>query len=130
MIVIRIIDYKTGKDKVEIKGGLDSLFTSKGDLNKAAFQTLYYALLYKTNHRFKNYNINAGLFNRNTLFGDEAFGLKLNYQLLQNVNELLPDFEKGLKGLLEELFNPEIPFDQTTDTDRCKLCSYQNICYR
>jgi hypothetical protein len=127
---IRIIDYKTGKDKVEIKGGLNSLFTQQGEMNKAAFQTLYYALLYKTNHRQQQYNINAGLFNRNTLFGDEAFGLKLNYQLLQSVNDLLPEFELELKKLLDELFNPEVSFSQTTDLDHCKNCPYQTICYR
>jgi hypothetical protein len=127
---IRIIDYKTGKDKVEIRGGLNSLFTQQGELNKAAFQTLYYALLYKTNFQTKNYNINAGLFNRNTLFGDDPFGLKLNHQLLQGVNHLLPEFEENLKKLLEELFNPEISFSQTTDLDHCKNCPYQTICYR
>jgi CRISPR/Cas system-associated exonuclease Cas4 (RecB family) len=127
---VRVIDYKTGKDKVEIKGGLSSLFTQTGELNKAAFQTLYYALLYKTNYPYQRDSINAGLFNRNTLFGDEEFGLKLNYERLKNVNSLLPEFEDGLTHLLEELFNPEIPFNQTTDLDHCKNCPYQTICYR
>jgi hypothetical protein len=127
---VRVIDYKTGKDKVEIRGGLASLFVQHGELNKAAFQTLYYALLYKTNHPYSTNKINAGLFNRNTLFGDEPFGLKLNHERLQGVNNLLPEFEDNLQTLLQEIFDPSIPFDQTTDLGHCKYCPYQTICYR
>jgi CRISPR/Cas system-associated exonuclease Cas4 (RecB family) len=32
--------------------------------------------------------------------------------------------------LLEELFNPEQPFDQTTNPENCKYCPYKRICYR
>lgn len=127
--VVRVIDYKTGKDKVEMSG-VSSLFSRSGEMNKAAFQTLYYALLYKTNFPKTAENINAGLFNRNTLFGDEEFGLKLGYERLVSVGGLLPEFEHLTQTVLEELYNPEKSFDQTLDTEHCKNCPYQNICYR
>ncbi len=128
---VRVIDYKTGKDKVEIRGGLASLFVQEGELNKAAFQTLYYALLYKANHLYAtDQRINAGLFNRNTLFGDEPFGLKLNHERLKSVSHLLPEFQLSLETLLQELFNPEVPFSQTTDIAHCTNCPYKTICYR
>jgi hypothetical protein len=49
---------------------------------------------------------------------------------VEDVDPLLPEFEHHLKILLEELYNPSIPFDQTTDIEQCKFCPYQRICYR
>jgi CRISPR/Cas system-associated exonuclease Cas4 (RecB family) len=126
--IVRVIDYKTGKDKVEMSG-LAVLFSREGELSKASFQTLYYALLYKTNYPHVR-NINAGIFNRNTLFADEPFGLKLGPERLPSVERLLPEFENFLQTLLLEIFNPDQPFDQTTNTNNCINCSYRNICYR
>jgi len=33
-------------------------------------------------------------------------------------------------GLVEELFNPEIPFIQTDDIARCNYCSFKGVCSR
>jgi hypothetical protein len=127
---VRVIDYKTGKDDVQIKGSITSLFSRTGELNKAAFQTLFYALLYKENHPEVMGNINAGIFNRNTLFSDSHFGMELNGQRLNNVSPLLPEFEQNLQIVLQELYNPDQSFDQTTNLNNCKNCPYQTICYR
>ena len=51
-------------------------------------------------------------------------------EFLENADPLLPEFQRHLKMLLEEIFDPAIPFDQTKDLEFCKLCSYQHICYR
>ena len=72
-----------------------------------------------------------GLINRMNLFDDGfSFGLKMGRDLVTNVDPLLPEFEARLKELFEELFNPEIPFDQTTSLENCKNCPYTQICYR
>ncbi|HAZ26865.1 MAG TPA: hypothetical protein DCY95_21735, partial [Algoriphagus sp.] len=39
-----------------------------------------------------------------------------------------PDFQTKLKELLEELYNPEIPFDQTEVLKKCEYCPYKEIC--
>lgn len=130
--LLRIIDYKTGKDKLDFDT-IASLFTRDGKRNKAAFQTMLYALLYKANLHPTNVNMRIlpGLINRMNLFEREfEFGLKHNKIRVNDVNGLLPEFEQHLKVLLNEIFNPEIPFDQTLQTDTCKNCAYKNICYR
>jgi hypothetical protein len=72
-----------------------------------------------------------GLLNSKIIFDDEKeFGLKLNKVLITDVREQLPEFEARLKDLLEELFDPEQPFDQTTNIENCKFCPYKRICYR
>jgi hypothetical protein len=35
-----------------------------------------------------------------------------------------------LKGLLEEMYDPEVPFSQTDDLKKCEYCAYKEICGR
>jgi CRISPR/Cas system-associated exonuclease Cas4 (RecB family) len=128
--LIRVIDYKTGKDRLDFES-VASLFSRDGKRNKAVFQTMLYALLYKVNAPRSDDKIVPGLINRMNLFDkDFKFGLKVGKTFVEDVEPLLPEFESQLKLLLEELYNPNVPFDQTTDTEMCKFCPYQRICYR
>ncbi|MEX2232771.1 MAG: PD-(D/E)XK nuclease family protein [Cyclobacteriaceae bacterium] len=132
---LRIIDYKTGKDELEFES-IASLFSREGKRNKAAFQTLLYALMY-----VNSIPVNAGgtginrvvpgLINRMNLFDEGfTFGLKVGKRTVENVENLFPEFEERLKGLFEELYDPDQPFDQTTNADNCRYCPYSQICYR
>jgi CRISPR/Cas system-associated exonuclease Cas4 (RecB family) len=128
---VRIIDYKTGKDKLDFES-VASLFVRNERRNKAAFQTMVYALLYKTTSTLsEGTKLVPGLMSRANIFEDTfEFGLKMDNQLVTDVDKILPDFEIELKSLLEDIYNPDGVFDQTTLTETCKFCPYQNICYR
>jgi RecB family exonuclease len=129
--LLRVIDYKTGKDKTDIKKGVEDLFVRDGERNKAAFQTILYAMLYKPQVRDADVRILPGLMNRMNLFEEDfQFGLKIGKEYIDDIRPMLPEFESHLKTMLEELFNPDVPFDQTTDVKQCKICAYQGICYR
>ena len=174
--LLRIIDYKTGKDKLDFES-IPSLFTRDEKRNKAAFQTLLYALLYSSNFPSPRdrglggenspsprerglgaenspsprerglggenspsprerglggeVRIVHGLINRMNLFEDAfQFGFTMNRQSINDASPLLPEFEEHLKTLMEEIFNPEEKFDQTSVVETCRYCPYQNICYR
>lgn len=142
--VLRIIDYKTGKDELEFES-IASLFSREGRRNKAAFQTLLYALMYahatapdgveKTRSAKErstaHQRVVPGLINRMNLFYDDfEFGLKIGRQQVRDVREMFPEFEERLKDLFDELYDPGQPFDQTTNTDHCAYCLYNHICYR
>jgi hypothetical protein len=129
---IRVIDYKTGKDKLSFES-IGSLFIRDSKRNKAAFQTLLYALLYRNNflQGAPRVQLVPGLINRLNLFDEDfSFGLKIGRDQITDVTALLPEFEHNLKLLFEDIFNPQQPFDQTTDLENCKLCPYTSICYR
>jgi CRISPR/Cas system-associated exonuclease Cas4 (RecB family) len=127
---VRVIDYKTGRDELDFRN-VSLLFSRDGKRNKAAFQTLLYALLYKTNGSPHGRKIIPGLINRNNLFDDEfRFGLKMDGEHLQDATGLLGEFETLLKDLLEEIFDPTQEFTQTMKEETCKLCPYKEICYR
>jgi hypothetical protein len=132
--VLRVIDYKTGKDKLSFDT-LASLFARDENRNKAAFQTLLYALLYKRNFMANGRSVNdkvvPGLINRMNLFDEEfSFGFRLAGEQITDVEPLLPEFEARLTEVFNELFNPEIPFDQTNDVMNCRNCPYGQLCYR
>ena len=127
--VVRIIDYKTGGDRKRIKS-IDSLFSSdKNDRNDAAFQLLFYALLYINARGFEE-PISVGLNNIRemsiTNFDSRLFFNRNDK--INDVREYLNDFESLLVDTIKTIFNRDIPFSQTDDHDVCKYCSYKNIC--
>ena len=127
---IRIIDYKTGKDELGFTD-VESLFDRENSKrNKAAFQTLLYALLYKTNTETSQ-KIIPGLLNRKNLFDDDfQFGLIMAKQPLTDATPLLDEFEEHLTKLLEDIFNPSLKFNQTQNEKTCEVCPYKGICSR
>jgi hypothetical protein len=40
------------------------------------------------------------------------------------------EFNLGLKKVLEEMFDPEVPFDQCDDIQKCRYCPFAGICSR
>lgn len=129
---LRIVDYKTGGDKLDFKS-IESLFARNEKRNKAVFQILLYTLLYKNNlPKFPEpVKLRPGLINRVNLFEEkESFGIKLDKEIVTDAEPLLPEFEEKLRLVLEEMYDPTTVFDQTTNTDICRLCAYKGICYR
>ena len=127
--VVRVIDYKTGRAELDFES-VESLFGREGKRNKAAFQILLYALLYRESNKTSD-KIRPELVNRLNLFEDEfRFGLVKNRENIYDAVPLLDELKERLKVLLEELFNPDETFKQTTNVDNCKFCAYKRICYR
>jgi PD-(D/E)XK nuclease superfamily len=137
---VRVIDYKTGKDEIDFES-IGSLFSREGKRSKSAFQTILYAWLYEsrlTSDQSKITTMNSltpGLMNRKNLFDDEFnFGHRMGKGRdkvdMYDVRPYLPEFTEQLRILLHDLYNPEIPFDQTTEEKHCTFCPYNEICRR
>lgn len=128
--MLRVIDYKAGRDVAEIKT-IEELFTRNTDRNKAAFQVLLYALLFRKKYPSNDVRVTAGLINRVNLFDEDfRFGVKIGKEVIDDVDPYIGEFEQRLYTVLDELFDPGIPFDQTTNTKSCRICSYRQVCYR
>ena len=133
---LRVIDYKTGKDEKRFRS-IPSLFDRQdAKRNKAAMQTLFYGMLYQHKYPDKKERIIPGLYNSKELFS-KGFDIRLEIQSgkgkYQKINDMAPyldAFKNELKGLLTEIFNPEIPFDQTDDLRKCGFCTFRNTCHR
>ncbi len=127
---VRVLDYKTGKDEKHIPN-IASLF-DRADVkrNKAGMQAIFYGLLYREKFPDSAETITPGLLNAKELFkNDFDFYLKLDKKPLFSLDEYLPEFRQYLVQLLEEIFDSNIPLDQTTDIKKCKNCPYESICW-
>ena len=127
-----IFDYKTGKTDLSYLL-LSSLFDSTNKTrNKSAFQTLVYSyILHKNQPGLRE--IFPGIYSLREIFDDD-FEPFLRSKEIGNASvefvSFADKFEQHLRQLLEEIFNTDIPFQQTTNADACKYCPYKQICRR
>ena len=130
--VTRIVDYKTGsRDEVKFTS-LDDLFEPEGKKqNKAMVQTLFYTFIYEQVKNIRQIEPNLYIIrkmkNDGTLFFTGGRGGKVFLQA-EHLEELKGGFQIHLKNLLEELFNPEIPFTDSVSKVNCAYCPYKEIC--
>lgn len=132
--VVRVLDYKTGKDETEI-GSFDNLFRPESNQKyrlgrKAGYQTFFYAWLYASKYGDSD-TIVPGLINIKQFFQDDFdFRIKQGGTPINDARMYLSSFEDGLRGLLEEIFSPESSFSQTEDLRKCAFCDFKGICSR
>ncbi len=120
--VLRVVDYKTGAPDKRTAKDIESLFTSPDF--KEQFQTFFYAMLLKKRERA--FPVKAGLFR----LKEVTRGISYVNSGEAITNEQFTEFFNQTKKLLQEIFNPEIPFAQTEDETRCVYCAYKDICNR
>lgn len=128
--VVRVLDYKTGRDERSVTD-LASLFDREHPRrNKAAMQAMFYALLFARNHPQNHRQIIPGLVNATELFEDKLDPrLQLERKPVDDFVNYQDEFEGYLIELIKEIFDQNVPFDQTTDDKKCNFCPYSNICY-
>ena len=135
--VVRVIDYKTGKDN-KIFESIPGLFDRNNPKrNKAAMQTLIYSLLYAESESFSDHVITPGLYNARELFG-KNFSINLMIkeegsriaEPVRDAKPFLPALKSEMSKLLEEIYNPSMPFEQTNNLRICGYCPYAGICHR
>lgn len=134
---IRILDYKTGTHEKRI-ASIDALFGREASLrNPAALQVLFYAWLFAQRYATENTAIVPGIIHTRASFATD-FDTQLLIQRAQGsghrpLGDIKPyqaAFSAGLRGVLEELLDPSIPFVQTGEIDACTRCPYRGICER
>ena len=128
--VVRVLDYKTGKDERQIYS-IASLFDREDAYrNKAAMQALFYALLYYEKYPEGKEKIVPGLLNAKELFTD-SFDVRLRFdkEPVADFAFYVAEYRQQLKATLTEIFDPTIPFNQTQDIHKCKNCPYFTICW-
>lgn len=129
---LRIVDYKTGSSQLE-NLETDALFINSRKANRSVtFQMYLYAWILnnqgsdesnfpekeKTDYR----ELSIVAYNLRNLASGNNLQLKVQ-------REKLEEFELLLKKLIAEILNPQIPFAQLPDEDKCKYCPYNKICF-
>ena len=124
----RIIDYKTGTDKKMTFSNLEELTTESKNRPSAVFQTFFYAWMLAETQGDKN--LKPSVFYLRSLFKDFNPQIKHNKETVNNFGDYFDDFKELLKQLLNEIFDPNVAFTQTSVDDHCRYCDYKGICLK
>ena len=132
--ILRIVDYKTGREK-ETPKTIDELFppTKYKDRKKEAFQIMYYAYIMSMQPQFSKYRLAPTLLYTRTSSKPtkEDIYYKIGNDVLTDfTSQCGPQFEEKLKAIITEIFNPAIPFDPTDDKETCRNCDFASLCGR
>ena len=130
--ILRIVDYKTGKDK-GAPGTIDDLFppTESKKRKSQAFQIMYYAYIMSMQPQFSKYRLAPTLLYTRTSSKPtkEDIYYKIGNDVLTDfTSQCGPQFEEKLKAIITEIFNPDIPFDPTDDKETCRNCDFASLC--
>lgn len=131
---IRIIDYKSGSGTTTFSS-IESLFNKEEkDRAKAVMQVFMYCWMHAHFTENKGKTIQPGIYYVRSLFSD-PFDPSVYHRIERGKSEKVEDFsgyaqafEEGLRGCLDEIFNPEIPFTQTPTGKACSYCPFKGIC--
>lgn len=131
---IRIIDYKSGSGATTFNS-IESLFNKEEkDRAKAVTQVFMYCWMYAHLSGNKGKVLRPGIYYVRSLFSD-PFDPSIYHRVERGKSDKVDDFstyseafEDGLRGCLDEIFNPDIPFTQTPTGKACSYCSFKGIC--
>jgi RecB family exonuclease len=136
---IRILDYKTGKDKREFSSISELFAFDSGKQNKAALQTMIYSWAWHQQNSKANKNtkpITPGLILTRELYNSE-FDNRLHYYAeekkrspLEDIKILLPEIEEQMHLFFSEIGKDEFVFHATEEIAKCAYCPYVGICGR
>ncbi|WP_300702679.1 PD-(D/E)XK nuclease family protein [Bacteroides sp.] len=129
---LRIVDYKTGGTP-KTPESIEQLFTPADNRPNYIFQTFLYAAILCRKQPLKVapsllYIHRAASDNYSPVI--EMGAPRQSKIPVNNFAFYEDEFRERLQELLQEIYNPDIPFDQTENTKRCEYCDYRSLCKR
>ncbi len=119
---LRIIDYKTGQSKMNNKS-IAQLWEDNNPQHN--WQLLFYAYLIRASIGTTEFEMG-----HYTLTDKKLFTQLKNGSRTLHTGADLEDFENVLGEIIDSMVDPDIPFSQTEDTNRCKYCAFKTFCER
>ena len=132
--MMRIIDYKTGKPRLNYSG-IDALFHGEPILEKREsniINTLLYSMMLSHKRgcdvRPELYYVGSMVHKDYSPLFVESIDKK--HRTLNAYSEVADEFEAEVKATLCEMFDRTIAFEQCEDSSACEYCDYKSICNR
>ncbi|MBO5805933.1 MAG: PD-(D/E)XK nuclease family protein [Tidjanibacter sp.] len=133
---LRVIDYKTGGEHLSFDGlaALTADDTSKH--SGAVLQTLIYSLMVDDLQRrgeLKGRGVTPALYYVRYM-GREGYSPLLDDKSkgepVGSYADYADEFRELLRGTLDRLFDPDVPFEATEQSRSCQWCDFADICRR
>jgi CRISPR/Cas system-associated exonuclease Cas4 (RecB family) len=122
-----IIDYKTG-GKVKNYSTLENLFEQKRDRAAHILQTFVYASTLIQKHNMPV--VPALLYMQEAAKENYSPVILYDKEPIEDFNVLNEEFKVLLLAKIDEIFNSDIPFEQTPITKTCEYCNFKEMCNR
>ncbi|MDD4821521.1 MAG: PD-(D/E)XK nuclease family protein [Bacteroidales bacterium] len=126
---LRVVDYKTGGTPSRLSN-LEGLFEQKEKRSNYIFQAFLYCLILLRKGEYDRiapvllYIHKAGVSGYSPAIEISGNGP------VTDIRDIEDEFIHYLNELLSNLFNPDIPFEQTKAEDNCLYCDFKNMCRR
>jgi len=128
--VLRIVDYKTGSlnsSDLLFKSFEELFDVTKLKIKKELIQALIYAYIFhKVTHLEKP--VQASVYSILNLKNNSFNSTILMNGQPVDISVLAQEFEQHLHSLLREIFSAATVFSQTEFPERCRICSFRDIC--
>ena len=122
---LRIVDYKTGGNP-ETASNMEQLITTSERRPSYIFQIFLYAYVVTGEQRSP---VSPALFFVHKSHAEDYDPtVRFNKEYVTDFGKLKEDFGKALRQVLNELFDPETPFRQTSEPKLCAYCDYKQLC--
>ena len=120
--MVRVVDYKTGKDTQDVLA-LSAVPRTFGSDNKAALQFFIYDKILQSRSEYAGKAIYNSMYAMKSFFTQDVQTYPLN-----------EEFGAGTEELLEQQFremeDPAVPFRRSADNKPCEYCDYRILCGR
>ncbi|MCM1483791.1 MAG: PD-(D/E)XK nuclease family protein [Muribaculaceae bacterium] len=127
--LMRIVDYKTGSDPLTAKC-VDEMFDSAlPDRPKAMMQLFFYCMFYSAITGYDD-AIQPIIYSMRSVVKSGIKPLELGGQPLMDYRTYLEPFARHLASVIEELFDPTIPFRPAKHEHSCTFCKFKTLCSR
>ncbi len=123
---VRLIDYKTGSGETQFTD-MQQLFDASG--NKRPYQILQlfvYALFYLREN--PGVRISPSVYYLRSVFAHFDPTIRYDKHPIDDISVYISQFRESFDSLLEEIFNPGIPFSQTKNGKNCEWCAFKELC--
>jgi hypothetical protein len=124
-----IFDYKTGGRAKDCRS-VDELFQPRADRPAHIFQTFLYASALLRQTPASGPIVPALVYIQQIFKDDYSPLIRCNRQIVEDFRPLDTDFRRLLTQTVDELFDPALPFRQTTLVSTCEYCDFREMCGR
>ena len=131
---MRVVDYKTGRLSSKLPRNVEDIFNPEELSERHTdyyLQTMLYSLIVKHDSQINPASDEVSpclLFIQNAGSGDYDPTLKFGKELISDAAKYEEEFMEGIRRLIAEIYNPNVPFVPTNDLGRCTHCPYAALC--
>lgn len=124
---LRIVDYKTGSDVSDTSEVADMFDPMSAHRPKAMLQLMFYCLAYSLDQGIDQ-PIRPYLYCFKNIRLDGLKPLRIGGAVVDDYRDYIDEYLPRFNEIVAEIFNPDVPFRQSDNSNACTFCQFKGIC--